>query len=164
MPRHPLQNRFLDAEETSEDYCRQIRRRREHVVDGDKFSLSWRAGQPVLDYVMRGFWTPADGQGYVEAFRAAIAKRPEGNWYMFGDLTAMKPQSDEVNALRNEASRLALEARLSGCVVVSTSTVAKMQMQRLQADASVKDLVQHCATVEEGEAALSQMIAGQART
>jgi hypothetical protein len=133
-------------------------------VGDEKYSLSWRAGKPVLDYTMRGFWTPADGQGYVDAFRAAIARRPEGNWYMFGDLTAMKPQTDDVNALRNEASRLAREAGLSGCVVVSTSTVARMQMQRLQADASVQDLVQHCATIEEGEAALAQMIAGHPRT
>jgi hypothetical protein len=72
----------------------------------------------------------------------------------------MKPQSEAVNALRNEASRVALEAGLSGCVVVSTSTIARMQMQRLQSDAAVSDLVEHAATLEDGEAVLKRMLAG----
>jgi hypothetical protein len=137
------------------------------TVATDKFSVAWRDGQPVLDYVMRGFWTVEDAQAYVDELRSALARRPqgrwymfEGRWYMFGNLREMKPQSEEVNALRNEASRIALEAELSGCVVVSTSTIAKMQMQRLESDAAVSDLVEHAATLEDGEAVLKRMLAG----
>jgi hypothetical protein len=130
------------------------------TVATDKFSVAWRDGQPVLDYVMRGFWTVEDAQAYVDELRSALARRPQGRWYMFGNLREMKPQSEEVNALRNEASRIALEAELSGCVVVSTSTIAKMQMQRLESDAAVSDLVEHAATLEDGEAVLKRMLAG----
>ena len=50
---------------------------------------------------------------------------------MVGDLSALKPQPDDVNAIRDEVTKFALASGLGGCVMYGITGVTLLQLRRL---------------------------------
>jgi hypothetical protein len=102
------------------------------VDDDHKFALAWRTGQPVLEYALSGYWTVADARAWKAAISAKVKERSgTGAWYMVGDLSELKTQPDDVNAIRDEVTQLTLANGLAGCVMYGISVVGLIQLRRL---------------------------------
>jgi hypothetical protein len=103
------------------------------VADDDrKFDLAWRTGQPVLEYALFGYWSVADANAWKAAISSKVSSRGgNGPWYMIGDLAQLKTQSDEVNAIRDDVTRMALANNLGGCVMYGIAGVGLLQLRRL---------------------------------
>ncbi|MDQ1463469.1 MAG: hypothetical protein QOC73_410 [Actinomycetota bacterium] len=103
------------------------------MAEGEqKFRLAWRPHEPVLDYALWGYWSTADARAWKAAISSEIGRRPAGTaWFMVGDLSALKPQPDDVNAIRDEVTQFALAGGLGGCVMYGITGVTLLQLRRL---------------------------------
>jgi hypothetical protein len=128
--------------------------------DERKFKLAWRLDQPVLEYVMWGYWSTADALAWKAAVSSELMRRPfSGVWYMCGDLSALKTQPDGVNDVRDDVIRLALSSGLAGCVMYGTSGVPLLQLRRLQGAAGRADQFIYVASSIDAEQQLRRWIA-----
>jgi hypothetical protein len=101
------------------------------MTDQPPFQLAWRPDAPVLDYRLTGYWTEGDAGGWLDAMTTTVSGRPAGPWYMLGDLSELKTQTDTVNAIRDQVTRMALQNGLRGCVMFGVTGIRLMQLKRL---------------------------------
>jgi hypothetical protein len=134
------------------------------VTDDDrKFRLSWRPQEPVLDYALWGYWSTSDAHAWKEAIGSEIARRPRGGaWYMFGDLSRLKTQPDDVNTIRDEVTKMALANGLGGCVMYGITGVTLLQLRRLLGASGQADHFAYTESSADAEAQLRRWQSGTA--
>jgi hypothetical protein len=86
---------------------------------------------------MSGYWSTEDAEAWRQAAVTTMTAAPrDGGWYMLGDYADSRPQTDEVNAIRDEVSKLQINRGVVAFVVYGLGTVASMQLKRLVAERS----------------------------
>jgi hypothetical protein len=133
------------------------------VTEQAKFELAWRAGAPILDYRLTGYWTKDDAHQWLDAMTGAVAGRPgsPGPWYMLGNLSELKTQTDEVNTIRDQVTQMALGNGLRGCVMFGVTGVRLMQLKRLLLASGDHERFAYAETQAEGEQQLATFMSAR---
>jgi hypothetical protein len=81
---------------------------------------------------------------------------------MFGDLSALKTQPDDVNTIRDEVTQIALASGLGGCVMYGITGVTLLQLRRLLGASGHADQFAYTEGSAEAEVQLRQWIVANA--
>jgi len=81
---------------------------------------------------------------------------------MFGDLSRLKTQPDDVNAIRDEVTQIALASGLGGCVMYGITGVTLLQLRRLLGASGHADQFAYTESSADAEAQLRRWLSGAA--
>jgi hypothetical protein len=81
---------------------------------------------------------------------------------MFGDLSRLKTQPDDVNTIRDEVTQIALANGLGGCVMYGITGVTLLQLRRLLGASGRADQFAYTESSADAEAQLRRWLSATA--